>query len=206
MTQSPQKVEILIEELIKYFKSEIDKNKRNPFEQLEPEMTVNGSKFWHEPVRRLNTPVPLVRINLKRGKLQCDITFSSGLGVENSNLVHHLFSLQPQAFHFYHFVRIWIHIDEFCFKRYMVAILVVFYMQNIKLMPSVIQMQDDVKEKFIEGSSRLQFELNCLRFKVVSFRLERQLQWNKDDPRLWNGNDEKLRRSSHWILQVLREL
>jgi hypothetical protein len=105
--------------------------------------------FWREPMKRLKTPTTTLRVNMK--KLQLDITFDSGLGVENTKLVHRLFSMQPEAFKLYHFVRIWIHIDEFAFKRYMVALLVIFYMQQKKLLPSVVDLQKDVDEKWISG-------------------------------------------------------
>lgn len=107
------------------------------------------SKFWRGPMRRLKTPVSTLRITLCN--LQCDITFDCGLGVENTKLVNRMFSLQPEAYKLYHFVRIWIHIDEFAFKRYMVALLVIFYMQQKKMMPSVVQLQEDVDEKWIVG-------------------------------------------------------
>lgn len=105
---------------------------------------------------RLKTPAMTLRVHLKR--LQCDITFDSGLAVENTKLVHYLFSLQPEAFKLYHFVRIWIHIDEFAFKRYMVALLVIFFMQQKKMLPSVVDLQKDVGEKWIAGKLKLQTE------------------------------------------------
>lgn len=134
-TQSPEKVEEMMNMLKKYFKSEVQ----------------FADSIWLGPISTLKTPVPTLRVLHTRGRLQFDITFSSGIGVENTNLVHHMFSLQPEAYKLYHFVRIWIHIDEFSFKRYMVGLLVLFYLQNKNLMPSVVQMQEDVKEKFIEG-------------------------------------------------------
>lgn len=158
MTQTPENVEKLIQEFIIYFETVIEKDNR--FKQIAKNpLLVNAfnvdsieqSQLWMGPLVRLKTPVPTVRINLKHPNLQCDITFTSGLGVENSKLIHHMFNLQPEAFKLYHFVRIWIHIDEFSFKRYMVALLVIFYLQNNNLMPSVVQMQKDAKEKFIDG-------------------------------------------------------
>lgn len=62
-----------------------------------------------------------------------------------------MFLLQPEAFKLYHFVRIWIHIDEFAFKRYMVALLVIFYMQKKNLLPALVDLQKDIEEKWIAG-------------------------------------------------------
>lgn len=146
------------------------------------------------------------RANQRRyDRLQCDITFSSGLGVENTLLIHQMFSLQPEAFKLYHFVRIWIHIDEFCFKRYMVALLVLFYMQNHGLMPSLVDMQKDVAEKFIDG--------DCYKLKIIMFtriipinftRLERVKQQEERNRRLWKEGNDQLRGSSRWFLRILR--
>lgn len=141
----------MIEELSEYFESEIEKNEMY---KLEKDLQ---SSIWKAPLIFLKTPVPSLRMTYRPGKIQCDMTFSSGLGVENTKLIHHLFSLQPESFALYHFVRIWIHIDEFSFKRYMVALMVIFFLQNKKLMPTVVQLQEDVPETFIAG-----FDLNYL--------------------------------------------
>jgi DNA polymerase sigma len=135
-----------VKQLQEYFNLEFAKNAaENPFG--------SSSGLWKKPCNTLKTPVPTLRVNLtsKSRTLQCDLTFSSGLGVENTKLIHHLFDLQPEAFGLYHFVRIWIHIDEFSFKRYMVGLLVIFYLQSKNLLPSVVQLQEDVPEKFIDG-------------------------------------------------------
>jgi len=137
-TQSHEKVDEMKEKLLEYFESE-----------LKSELSI-----WISPLTILKTPVPTVRVHhviSRHIALQCDITFDSGIGVENTNLVHHMFSLQPEAFRLYHFVRIWIHIDEFSFKRYMVAQLVIFFLQQKNLLPSVVKMQEDVPETFIKG-------------------------------------------------------
>lgn len=138
-------------ELREYFESMI-KEYNNAVIDAKPLGQTVEPILWKGPISSLKTPVPMLRVIYTPGALQCDIAFSSGLGVENTKLVHHLFSLQPEAFAFYHFVRIWIHIDEFSFKRYMVAIMVIFYLQNKKFLPSVVQLQEDVPETFIEGS------------------------------------------------------
>lgn len=144
--QSIEKVEEMMNKLWEYFESEAGDGS---WSKVESDRTK-----WDLPLSELKTPVPTVRIHHvvnRQITLQCDITFDSGIGVENTNLIHHMFSLQPEAFKLYHFVRIWIHIDEFSFKRYMVAQLVIFYLQQKKLLPSVVEMQEDVPETFIKG-------------------------------------------------------
>jgi hypothetical protein len=145
MTQSHERVQEIISELLQYFEAEVKR-----YEFLKETDPISANALWKGPLGTLVTPVPTVRI-MVRPRIQCDITFSSGLGVENTKLIHHLFSLQPEAFKLYHFARLWIHIEEFHFKRYVVALMVLFYLQSKNLMPSVIQLQEDVEEKFIAG-------------------------------------------------------
>lgn len=136
MLQHDDKVQQLKVELVTYLENSI-KNQDESADSL-----------WMGVVETIVTPIPTVRVFTKK-KIQCDITFSSGLGVENSKLMHFLFSKQPEAFKLYHFARIWIHIDEFAFKRYVVALLVLFYLQSRNLMPSAKKLQEGVGEKMI---------------------------------------------------------
>lgn len=131
---------------MEYFTLELKKNKQNKHDP-----NIAPSILWKEPLKTLKTPVPTLRICSRIQNIQCDITFSSGLGVENTKLMYHLFNLQPEAHKLYHFARIWIHIDEFSFKRYVVALLVVFFLQTRNLMPSVLKLQEDEPETFIDG-------------------------------------------------------
>lgn len=157
--------------LIEYFNSVIVKNAIIKQDNTSDKADLS---MWNAPLKMLKTPVPTLRMNYK--KIQCDMTFNSGLGVENSKLVYYMFSLQPEAFALYHFVRIWIHIDEFSFKRYMVALMVLFFLQNKKLMPTVEQLQEDVPETFIEGSIFKDSE-SFSRFHFgFSFRMEHRVQ------------------------------
>ncbi|CRL06355.1 CLUMA_CG018877, isoform A [Clunio marinus] len=152
-TQKPEKIEKLMEEVQQYFKSELEKNKISEKQKDKNKLSVKQeeimpSELWTKPLNLLKTPVPTVRVTLRKN-LQFDLTFSSGLGVENTKLIHHMFSLQPEAFKIYHFARIWIHIEEFRFKRYVVALLVLFFLQKHKFMPSVVMMQENVEKNCI---------------------------------------------------------
>lgn len=149
-TQSPEEVKKIAEKLHEFFRYETKTNENN--KMLNPVqflLDFEEHKLWMGPITGLKTPVTMLRAYL--GELQCDITFDCGLGVENTKLIHRMFSLQPEAFKLYHFVRIWIHIDAFAFKRYMVGLMVLFYLQQKNFLPSVVEMQKNVGETWIKG-------------------------------------------------------
>jgi hypothetical protein len=175
-TQTSENVKLLMEQLEEYFKNEF-KNSSKSSSGLWKKLRMNSKNEGIYNI--LYTPVPTLRVKfeLNGRKVLCDLTFSNGLGVENSKIMNHLFELQPEAFKLYHFVRIWIHIDVFNFKRYVVALMVIFYLQTKNLMPSVVELQKDVPEKFIDGefieTIKVFFFQKYLNFFV---RLERELQ------------------------------
>lgn len=76
---------------------------------------------------------------------------TNGSGVENTKLIRYMFSLQPEAFKLYHFVRVNIHFGNLAFRRYMVTILVMFYLQVKNLMPSIEDVQAGLAVKTIGG-------------------------------------------------------
>lgn len=84
---------------------------------------------------------PMIKALHCENQLNCEISFTSGLNVLNTRLIAFLFKMQPEAIKFYHFVRIWIHICGLSFERYMVCNLVIFYLQQKKLMPAFKTMQ-----------------------------------------------------------------
>lgn len=48
----------------------------------------------------------------------CDIVFSNGLGVENSEMFGHLFDIQPEAAKFCIFLKSWFELNELKMKNY----------------------------------------------------------------------------------------
>lgn len=144
--QNNDKIVMLTKLFEDYFKAEVKK---------ELPLTEDNAWNWKGRVSVLKTPISTVRSIIEPFHLQCDVTFKNGLGVENTKLINYMFRLQPEAFKLYHFGRIWIHIDEFAFKRYVVGLLVIFYLQQKNLMPSVVKLQEDVPERFIDGERRI---------------------------------------------------
>jgi len=89
----------------------------------------------------------------------CDITVGSGVGCEVSNMIAYLFSLQPQSVNLYHFVRVFFHYADLKFKRYTTMMLVMFFLQQKKLMPTIERMQDGFKGKYIGGEFHSDFTI-----------------------------------------------
>lgn len=69
---------------------------------------------------------------------------------ENSELIRHLFDIQPEAFEMYQFFRLWaLEIFKFKFTNYSLTLMVIFYLQHQNLMPSMVRVQKDLPMKKI---------------------------------------------------------
>lgn len=80
-----------------------------------------------------------------------EIAFDNDMGVRNSHLLRHLFEIQPEMLKFMHFIRIWGNICNFNFKRYQITLLVIFFLQQMNLMPSIKRVQKNLEEAYIES-------------------------------------------------------
>lgn len=70
-----------------------------------------------------------------------EIAVRDGRSTETSLLLKHLFDIQPQAKALFHFIRIWLEEEGINLKGYQITLLVVFYLQQRNLMPSVQTVQ-----------------------------------------------------------------
>lgn len=107
-------------------------------------------KDWH---------VPFVRAFFKPDNISVDVTFSSGLAVENTLLLEHLFIIQPEAAKFCLFVKTWLKINQVSFKNYNAVLLAIFYLQQENFLPTIQEVQEYLPEIFIDG--KLSFEPKC---------------------------------------------
>lgn len=113
-----------------------------PFEQIEFYMNLLERKMhrddqWIVQIAITDTPVPFIRAFFCPLQIRCDITFSSGLCVQNTRILGHLFEIQPEAAKFAIFVKKWFDINGFNFKNYNTVLLVVFFLQQHNLLPSI---------------------------------------------------------------------
>lgn len=84
-----------------------------------------------------NTRVPCIRAFYRPHNLMCDIVFNNGLGVVNSELMEHLFSIQPEAAKFCIFLKKWFDYDDLTVKNYIAVLFGVFYLQHCNYLPSI---------------------------------------------------------------------
>lgn len=111
---------------------------------------VENSRQWLVKERVLRTAVPIIICDYLPMKLNCDINIVNGLSVGNSQLIAHLFSIQPEAVLLYHYVRQWMKVQGLdLFKGYTITLLVIYYLQTKNLMPSVETVQTGVYPKKI---------------------------------------------------------
>lgn len=66
-------------------------------------------------------------------------------------MIEHLFNIQPEAKYFFHFIREWFSQQGLNFKTYTLAMLVIYYLQTEKLMPSVERVQRNIEGTGIDG-------------------------------------------------------
>lgn len=102
-------------------------------------------------VRGGNKPIH-VTFNSTIFTIAVDFTFSNGLGVMNSKLLQHLFAMQPESIRMFHHIRICLSIIGIRFKGYQLTLLIVFLLQVEKIFPSVLQIQNGVTCKMIDGT------------------------------------------------------
>lgn len=141
-----------------------------------------------------NTPVPLIRATYING-LKCDITFNSYVSVATTDIITHLFEIQPEARKFCIFIKEWLRINGFKIKNYTVVLLCVFYLQCEGHLPSIqkVNQADWKRTPFIvkdknQGNSLLNF--NTINHLTIIFvqSIQLQLQSRKHGCRLFDSS------------------
>ncbi|GAB0097471.1 hypothetical protein DMENIID0001_131080 [Sergentomyia squamirostris] len=110
------------------------------------EKLLKSSGAWRKLLPIKNARVPILKAhNLTHG-IPCDLSFSSGLSGMNTRLIAYFLKLQPDCHNVACFLKPWSLIGFPKHKNrissYLGALLVIFYMQTIKLLPSVWDLQD----------------------------------------------------------------
>lgn len=101
-----------------------------------------------------------------------DITITNGSGVENTKLFRYMYKMQPEALKMYHFVRLYIHFGKLNFKRYMVSMLVTFYLQSCNLMPSIKDIQSRTPKKVIGGKTCCYYFYECFKENFAGWNVQ----------------------------------
>lgn len=105
--------------------------------------------------KKLNYAVPSIKaIHIKTGII-CDISVTNGLAVQNSLLLGHLFELQPECVALFHYLKKWLNVFDVHFKGFTLTLMLIFYMQNNHLLPSIWEVQQGVYPEIIIDSKSM---------------------------------------------------
>lgn len=100
-------------------------------------------------LKKLNYSVPSIKaIHLKTGII-CDVSVTNGLAVHNSQLIGHLFDLQPECVALFHYLKRWLKVFDVSFKGFTLTLMLIFYLQCNRLLPSVWEVQQGVHPELI---------------------------------------------------------
>ncbi|XP_063538357.1 uncharacterized protein LOC134747680 [Cydia strobilella] len=95
-----------------------------------------------------NVPVPIVKFFHMPTSRECDLTFDCPPGVSNSKLLWYLFHLDKRALDLANLVKYWakIHnlIGPYLLRTYALLLMVVFYLQQLRMLPTIHALQRNV--------------------------------------------------------------
>lgn len=81
-----------------------------------------------------------------------DIVASSIHGTFDSDILHHVVNLQRDFKAFFHFIRKWINdLTDVRLKKMILLYLVIFYMQNINVLPSLRNVHSNLRKEIVQG-------------------------------------------------------
>lgn len=95
-----------------------------------------------------------------------DIVASNPIGIFDSEIFSHIVDLQPEVKHFFHFIRKWVcDLNDVRMKNMIVFYLTIFYLQRVRVLPTIEQVHKGVKKEMVKGEF-LNFK-NKLIYKIV---------------------------------------
>lgn len=110
------------------------------------------------------------------------VSIGNGLVVEQYKILRHLFTIQPEAMTFYHFIRHWIIEKCVCsIEPKHLLLLVVFFLQRDGFMPSLFDVFLNVPKLTIDGKCLL-VHINFLNFKIslIFSSIDNQVQYDEN--------------------------
>lgn len=99
----------------------------------------------------MNTRVPSFKVIHRTTGIKCDISVTNGMAVQNSKLFGHLFSIQSEAIAFHHFIRRWLAIFDVNVRGFSLTLLIVLFLQQNNLMPSIQKVQKGVPKIMLDS-------------------------------------------------------
>lgn len=102
-----------------------------------------------EPVTKARTP--LLRTYCQLEKIDCDLSFSNGLSHCNTNLIQYFIELQPVCKKIVVFIKFWVKAVQLGLNSYLISLMVIFYLQQEKILPAVAFLQSLAPPWYIDG-------------------------------------------------------
>lgn len=111
----------------------------------------SNSREWgdFEPVTNARTPI--LRVFCRGARIDCDLSFSNGLSSCNTALIGYFIDLQPVCKKLAAFVKQWVSKSQLGVNSYIVSLLVIFYLQQQGLLPTVQVLQEVCKPLCIDN-------------------------------------------------------
>lgn len=120
---------------------------------LKQAMSYN-ERDWAFKSSVVNGRVPCLKAFFKPYELFCDITFTSGLAVENTKLLKYLINIQPEAKKLCFFMKKWLNFKGIPLKNYNIVLMTIFFLQFEGFLPSIKDVQSRCEKLIVFSANK----------------------------------------------------
>lgn len=110
-----------------------------------------GHNQWKDFEAVTKARTPILRTFCCSEKIDCDLSFSNGLSCCNTSLIGYYINLQPVCKKLASIIKFWFGNLDLGINSYIVSLMVIFYLQQEKVLPSVKRLQDSSPPVYIDG-------------------------------------------------------
>lgn len=148
-----------------YFAKPSKRIMKNAIHKTQEVLRGNGHNWRDfEPVTKARTPI--LRVFCHSEGIDCDLSFSNGLSSCNTALIGYFVNLQPVCKKLVMFLKTWASSLQLGINSYLVSLIVIFYLQQQQLLPSVEILQSSISPVCIDGW-RCNFEsIDLVKLKI----------------------------------------
>uniref|UniRef100_A0A336LWP1 CSON006816 protein n=1 Tax=Culicoides sonorensis TaxID=179676 RepID=A0A336LWP1_CULSO len=119
----------------------------NEFRYIEQQL--KSTKQWIDFCSITGARTPILKAFFSAEQIPCDLSFSNGLSHRNTKFIAYLIELQPLFGKLACVTKLWASEADVKMNSYILTLLLVFYFQQVKLFPSVYDLQKDAPPKLI---------------------------------------------------------
>ena len=110
-----------------------------------------GKNQWEDFEAVTHARTPILKTYCCAEKIDCDLSFSNGLSCCNTSLIGYYITLQPVCRKIAAFMKFWFGKMQLGINSYMISLMIIYYLQQEQLLPSVQQLQDLQSPRLIDG-------------------------------------------------------